>query len=92
MPLTCSHTKGLHLTIYGSRDDRGPEGWRVCPKGSAQLLSFWRAHDDEQKGNGHHCPPPPAEDEGGPERVIPMPRLRRDAQALLELTSTDDPP
>ena len=68
------YTKGLHLTIGGWRDNRDPEGWRVRPKGSGQLLSFWCAHDNEQTGNGHHFPPT-AEDKEGPERVLPMPRL-----------------
>ena len=35
---------------------------------------------------------PPAEEEEGQERVLPMPRLWRDAQALIELTNTDNPP
>ena len=85
------YTKGLHLIIDGWMGDRDTEGWRVRSKGPAQLLSFWRAHEDKQKGKGHHCSPV-AEDEEGPERVLPMPRLWRDAAVLVDLTSTDDPP
>ena len=83
--------KGLHLTIGGWREDRDRKGWRVRSKGPARLLSFQRAYEDEQKGNGHHFPPI-AEDEKGPERVLSMPLLWRDAAALVDLTSTDDPP
>ena len=35
--------------------------------------------------------PPPVKEEG-PERVLPIPRLQRDAHALLELINTEDPP
>ena len=85
------YTKGLHIIIDGWRDDRDPEGWRVHHKGSARLLSFRRAHEDEQKGKGLHGPLIVC-DEKGPDRVLPMARLRRDAAALVELTSTEDPP
>ena len=48
------YTKGLHLTIGGWRNDQDPEGRRVRPKGSGQILFIRSAHDGEQKGDGHH--------------------------------------
>ena len=85
------YTKGLHLTIGGWRDNRDPEGWRVRPKGSGQLLSFWCAHDDEQTGNGYYLPPPQRTRRN--QRESSQCRgFGRDTHALVKLTSTDDPP
>ena len=83
------YTKDLHLTIDGWRDDRDWDGWRLHCKKAA--VSFRRAHDgDLERGLRTPAPPEPVSDD--PKWVLPMPRLWRDARALVELTNTDEPP
>ncbi|EJK48621.1 hypothetical protein THAOC_32566, partial [Thalassiosira oceanica] len=76
------YLKGLHNTIDGWRPNYDEDGWKMTGR---RLLSFRR--EQEYDSEDEEGP-----EESAPDRVEVKPRLRRDIEALLELTRPEEPP
>ena len=77
-PAMVPYLKGIHLTLDGWRKHRDDEGWKY-------IGHNWEEEEDdlieESKGM-----------DGPPARVVPVPRLKSDIEALAHLTSAEYAP
>jgi len=73
------YLKGIHLTLDSWRDNRDSEGWRLSPK----ELRFSLANKEDFA---------PEKEKGAPATVMAVPRLKKDIEALLELSVSMEPP
>ena len=90
------YMKGLHLSVDSWREGRDEEGWKYPPKVLRRMkralveddskIPCRRSEEAEDEDLEEKEAPTP------PERVVVVPRMRRDVKAMVELTNTKEPP
>lgn len=90
------YMKGLHLSVDSWREGRDEEGWKYPPKVLDRMKRALVEYDTKipcrrseevelEEVEEKEAPTPP-------ERVVVVPRMRRDVKAMVELTDTVEPP
>ena len=98
-PATFPYLRGIYNTLNGWRKGRDSDGWKLTRKEWDLFLAMEEEMDEMDDVQSptvdeKPCSSPSKSPKGSPapDRVTPVPRLRRDLSALERLFSEDQPP